>query len=136
MKKTQIKTPELKPIEINDQAHPELYGILQMLKDRDENIPRIIRGLLLREFLPSYLVRNNAPESDVLNAIASWRRAIALLQTEYDTIERRINGASTPTPEPTPEPEPIPEPPKQKQAQAKAKAKDIEPGDLELEDTF
>lgn len=93
MKKTQIKTPKpITPIEINNEAHDELFGIVQYLKDKDENIPRIVRGLLLREYLPSYLMRNGAPESEVLDAIASQRRAIALTMLESDSIERRLTG--------------------------------------------
>lgn len=87
MKKTTIKA-----IEINDQAHPELYAIIQELKDRGEDIPKLIRGLLLREFLSGHLMLQKASPEDVLNAIASQRRTIAITSMELDSLERRCSA--------------------------------------------
>ncbi len=101
MKKTLIKA-----IEVNDQVHPDLYDIVQSLKDRGEDIPKLIRGLLLREFLAGHLMLQKASPDDVLNAIASQRRAIAITTMELDSLERRCSAAiGLPVGDGTPQPE-------------------------------
>lgn len=119
-RRTQIKVEGLQsPIEVNSDSHPELYGILQMLKARDENIPRILRGLLLRDYSVEYLVNSGASREKVLSAIVSLRKAIAVLSLEAELFERELGvfyQASSPAPvdpqpdEPDDEVESFPDP--------------------------
>lgn len=98
------KRTVIKAIEVSDETHPELYGILEMLKDEGEPISRIIRNLLLRDYLVPYLTRIGASDSKVLDAIASWRRTVILQNIEYETAERRLGASSQDTSESTSQP--------------------------------
>jgi hypothetical protein len=77
----------IKGIEVRSDRDPDLYNILVDAQSRKENIASIVRSLLLRELLPSYLVSSGADVGAVLKAIASLRRSIDATEEEIDLLK-------------------------------------------------
>jgi hypothetical protein len=84
-----MKRVLIKSIEIRDDRFPELYTIVKELQDRGEDIPKLIRGLLFREYLPEMLSLSGAPVENTLQAIASLRRNLTVTMTDLDFAEMR-----------------------------------------------
>lgn len=84
-----MKTVRIKPMEIRDDRFPEVYAVVKELQDRGEDIPQIIRALLLREFLTETMLVSDAPVEKVLQAIASARRYLIASLNNIDLAEMR-----------------------------------------------
>lgn len=84
-----MKRVLIKSIEIRDDRFPELYAIVKELQDRGEDIPKLMRGLLFREYLPEMLSLSGAPVEQTLQAIASLRRNLTVTMTDLDLAELR-----------------------------------------------
>lgn len=84
-----MKRVLIKSIEIRDDRFPELYAIVKELQERGEDIPKLIRGFLFREYLPEMLSVSGAPVEKTLQAIASLRRNLAVTMTDLDLAELR-----------------------------------------------
>jgi hypothetical protein len=93
-----VKTVRIKPMEIRDDRFPEVYAVVKELQDRGEDIPQIIRALLLREFLTETMLVSDAPVEKVLQAIASARRYLIASLNNIDLAEmrcRQLMGGET-----------------------------------------
>ena len=83
-----MKTFSIK-LEVRDTRFPAAYAVIKHLQDCGEDIPKLFRDWLLREYLSEMLLMSKAEPEEIVQAISSQRRTLMATLSSLDLIEMR-----------------------------------------------